>query len=340
MLKKILCIIISLVLIFTGCSKNSFNNTNNNNCIIDANNNTVYIRENNKELTIASVYAVAVPFLSALKLTDRVKAINVKSNFWKDVDPNYDNADSIGRGTIDFEKLAKVHPDCVIHRSNDKQVKDKIDKLGIDLISIKVENIDDILYTIEILSKYFGVEDRAELIRNYINNKFSYIDSIVDGIKDDEKKTAILMGGNLGRVAGSDMLQSFMINKAGGKCVVLESKDNNWIDIGVEKIFKYNPDFIFLTSSTPLNYDADEIYNDNTWSDLNAVKNKNIYQIPTSYDSWDLPGISTVLGTFYMLYKMYPNHFDLNQLRNEINEYYYMMFNQTFDDDFLKLNLE
>lgn len=338
MLKKILSIILSIVIILTGCNKNLKKNISEN-YIVDANNNYINIRDNKNELTIASVYAVAVPFLSALKLTDRVKAINVKSNFWKEVDKNYEKADVIGRGTIDFEKLAKVNPDCVIHRSNDKQVKDKIDKLGIDLISIKVESIDDIINTIDMLSKYFGVEDRAELVKNYIHNKFDYIDSITESINEDEKKTAILMGSNLGRVAGKDMLQSFMINKAGGKSLVIESKDNNWVDIGVEKIFKYNPDFIFLTSSAPLNYDENEIYNDKTWSDLNAVKNKNIFQIPTAYDSWDLPGISAVLGTFYMLYKMYPEHFDLNQLRTEINEYYYMMFGQTFDDNFLRLNL-
>lgn len=340
MLKKILCIILSIVIILSGCKQNSIKNNISDNHIIDANNNIINIKITKNELTIASVYAVSVPFLSALKLTDRVKAINVKSNFWKEVDKNYEKADTIGRGTIDFEKLAKVNPDCVIHRSNDKQVKDKIDKLGIDLISIKVENIDDIINTIDILSKYFGVEDRGDLIKNYINNKFDYIDSITESINEDEKKTAILMGSNLGRVAGEDMLQSFMINKAGGKSVVIESKDNNWVDIGVEKIFKYNPDFIFLTSSAPLNYDENEIYNDKIWSDLNAIKNKNIFQIPTTYDSWDLPGISAVLGTFYMLYKMYPEHFDLNQLRTEINEYYYMMFGQTFDDDFLRLNLD
>ena len=100
MFKKILCIILSIVIILAGCKQNSIKNNISDNHIIDANNNIINIKNNKNELTIASVYAVSVPFLSALKLTDRVKAINVKSNFWKEVDENYEKADTIGRGTM------------------------------------------------------------------------------------------------------------------------------------------------------------------------------------------------------------------------------------------------
>ena len=323
-----------------SCSDNISIKENSTNIIIDASNNNLSIKENASEITAASVYAVAVPFFSALKMTDRVKAVNTKSKFWKDVDINLRNADTVGKGVVNIEKLAKINPTCLVHRSNDKSTVDQVKKLGIDVLCIKVENVDDIINTLNLMGKYFGEEENAKKTIDYIENEFEKIDNIVKNIPDDKRKTAIVMGGSLGRVAGIDMLQSFMIEKAGGICKVEEAKDHNWVDIGVEKIFMYNPDFIFLTSSSSLDYDVDEIYESETWRAMNASINKNIYNIPSKLDSWDMPGISCVIGTMYMLYKMYPEYFSKEELVEEINEYYTLMFDKTFDEKYLGYTLE
>ena len=339
--KRILSLIIVVLLFLISCNINKNSNyVLKENEFYDASNNVLSIKENAEELTAASVYAVSVPFFSALKMTDRVKAVNVKSKFWKDVDPNLDKADSVGKGVVDLEKLASVAPSCLVHRSNDKTTVDQVKKLGIDVLCIKVENVEDIINTLDMMGMYFGKMDEANKVKRYIEGKFSKIDGIVNEIDDSEKKTAILMGGTYGRVAGKDMLQSFMINKAGGICLVEEEKDHNWVDIGIERIFTYNPDFLFLTSSTSLDYDKEEIISDKAWSEVNAVKNNNIFYIPSKLDSWDMPSLSCVIGTMYMLHKMYPNHFTKEDLEKEIDEYYNLMFGKTFDESYLGYSLE
>jgi len=72
---------------------------------------------------------------------------------------------------------------------------------------------------------------------------------------------------------------------------------------------------------------------------MTAEKNKNIYVIPAAIDSWDLPGISCVIGTMYMLYKMYPEYFSLQDFQKEIDDYYTFMFGRTFDADYLGYEL-
>lgn len=72
-----------------------------------------------EKATIASAYAVAVPFIEALGLGERVLAVNVKSNFWKEADPFLAEAGSVGRGTVDLEAFAAVALSVLIHRSND-----------------------------------------------------------------------------------------------------------------------------------------------------------------------------------------------------------------------------
>jgi len=107
------------------------------------------------------------------------------------------------------------------------------------------------------------------------------------------------------------------------------------VNIGVETVFKWNPDVIFCTSSTPLNYTVNGILTDPAWSAMT----KNIFVVPTQIDSWDMPGISCAIGTMYMLYRMYPKYFSAEQLQSEIDEYYTFMFGKTFDNAYLGYDL-
>lgn len=343
-MKKFISLLLIICCVFSVCACSSASDSDipdGAKTVIDGSGAEVVIPENNDELTIASVYAVSVPFLKALQLTDRVVAINVKSNFWTSVDEYLDAAGSVGRGKVDLEALAKYAPDVLVHRSNDPDTLEAVGELGVQLLCISAEDMESIYYTLEMMGEYFGKEERADEVIQWMDAKFAYIDSIVAQIPEDERVTALCMGGELGRIAGGDMLQSWMIEKAGGICVANDVENNsNWITIGVEAIFDMNPDYIFCTSSTALDYKVDEILTDPTWSDISAVKNNHVSVIPAKIDSWDLPGVEAELGTMWMLHQMYPEYFTLEQLEAEIEDYYMFMFGETFDPEYLGYTLE
>ena len=298
------------------------------------------IPEEPENATIASVYAVAVPFIEALGLGDRVLAINVKSNFWKEADPALAKAGSVGRGTVDLEALAAFNPSVLIHRSNDPETIEAVQRINIPVVCITVEDMDDITDTLTMLGRYFGAEDRAGEVIGWMNSKFRMIDAIVAEIPEGERKTVLVLGGESGRIAADDMLQAWMAEKAGGIYVADNTANNrNWVNVGVEQIFTWNPQFVFATSSTPLDYSIEELMVEDARSAVEAVKNGSFYQIPAKLDSWDIPGVSCVLGTMYMLHKMYPEHFSQEQLEQEVAEYYEFMFGKTFDGSYLGYDL-
>ena len=298
------------------------------------------IPEEPENATIASVYAVAVPFIEALGLGDRVLAINVKSNFWKEADPALAEAGSVGRGTVDLEALATYNPTVLIHRSNDLETIEAVQRINIPVLCITVEDMDDITDTLTMLGRYFGAEDRAGEVIGWMNSRFQMIDAIVAEIPEGERKTVLVLGGESGRIAADDMLQAWMAEKAGGIYVADDTANNrNWVNVGVEQIFTWNPEFIFATSSTPLDYSIEELMGEDAWSAVTAVQKAQFHQIPAKLDSWDIPGVSCVLGTMYMLHKMYPEHFSLEQLEREVAEYYQFMFGKTFEDSYLGYDL-
>ena len=301
--------------------------------ITDAAGRKITVRPNAKELTAASVYAVSAPFFTALGISDRVKAVNLKTGFWALADPALGAADTVGRGTVDLEKLAEIHPDVLIHRIHDEKTVEAVSKLGIDVICIRVESVDDVKNTLIMLGEYFGAQERAEKAIDWIEGEFRSIRKITDTIPEKERKTALLMGGRIGRAAGADMLQSWMIETAGGIPVVKEAEDQSWVDIGVERIFAYDPDVIFLTGSTAREYTIEELYGDPAWSALKAVRNRQIFAMPAEKDPWDLPGLSCVTGTAFMLRKMYPDRFSAEDLEDHADSYYRFMFGRCFDKE-------
>ena len=300
------------------------------------------IPDRDENTTIASVYAVAVPFIVALELSEQVLAVNVKSTFWTDTDVHLAAAGTVGRGTVDLEALAKYAPGVLIHRSNDLATVDAVtSKLGIDVLCITVESFEDIKYTLTMLGQYFGKEERASEVCMWLDSKFKMIDTIVADISEDERSTALMLGGEPGRIAGGDMLQSWMIEKAGGRCVASALSENRgWVDAGVETIFEWNPEFIFCTSSTPLDYSIQSLLSASAWSAVTAVIDENVFLLPSSIDSWDMPGISCAIGTMFMLNKMYPEYFSIEQLECEVEEYYTFMFGKTFESSYLGYDLE
>ncbi len=298
------------------------------------------IPESGTDITIASVYAVSVPFIVALGLSDNVAAINCKSYFWTDNVQALADAGTVGRGVVDLEALAGYRPYVFIHRANDSKTVDAVKELGIDVLCIKAESMEDVIFTLRMMGRYFGSEERAEEVIAYINEKFEYIDSITAKIPEEERVTAITMGGEYGRIAGEDMIQSWMIEKAGGICGAKDiTNDCNWSQIGTERLFELNPDYLFLTSSTTLDYTREEIMSDSAWSAMESVKNDRVRQIPARIDSWDMPGVVSVIGTMWMLNQMYPEYFTTEQLQQEIDEYYTLMFGRTFDAEYLGYEL-
>lgn len=335
-MKKILLktITICLILCLFGCNKEDIKPSKKIvGTIIDGANREVNVYEDRNDVTAASVYFVATPFFVALDITDRVLAVNTRNSFWLNADEGLKKAGTVGKGTVDLEKLAIYNPSVLVHRSNDPKTIEAVEKLGIDTICITVENADDIINTLKILGTYFGVEERANEVINWFNSKIEYIDSVVDTIPQEERKTAMLIGGELGRVAGSDMMQTWMIEKAGGIPVIQEYENHDWINIGVEKVLDYNPEVLFCTSSAARSYSIEDILNNEAYSEMIAVNNMNIFDIPTKLDSWDMPGLSCELGIMYMLHKMYPDYFSKEDLEDQVDDYYRFMFGRCFDKE-------
>ena len=80
-------LIFAIILSLTACASGGKTpDAPGENQIMDATGKIIDIPEDPSSATIASVYAVTVPPIVALGLSDRVLAVNTKSRFWTDAD--------------------------------------------------------------------------------------------------------------------------------------------------------------------------------------------------------------------------------------------------------------
>lgn len=342
MKKRLASLLLCTALVFSlcACGEGGKQNVITGPSVTDAAGRELAIPEDGSAERIASVYGTAVPFIVALQLSGQVDAINCKSNFWTKADEALGRAGTVGRGVVDLEALAECGATVLVHRANDAETVEAVEKLGVEVLCIQAEDMDEIYSTLKLMGEYFGKNDRAAEVIGWMDAKFAKIDGIVSQIPESERHTALVMGGELGRIAGGDMIQSWMLEKAGGICVAKDTEnDARWLDIGVETVFSWDPEYIFCTSSASLDYTVDEVLEDSAWSAVKAVKNGHVAQIPSKLDTWDMPGIAAVIGTFWMLHEMYPEYFSVSELEAEIDEYYNFMFGRSFDAEYLGYEL-
>lgn len=284
--------------------------------------------------SIALCYRVVIRFLLNLDMGDRITGIGKTEDFLEELQPSLRDCADVGKGVADIEALAELDPDLFIHKSSDVDTLDAVENIGIPAVGINVETPEDMLVALDVLGKVCGAEEKAGKLIDYYRKSIADAEELAASIDDNDRKTAIVMGTSIGKVADGSMLQGLMLEKAGGiNCAATLKATELWPTAGTEQIFEWDPDYIFITGSESAVYTVSDIYKDKSWSELKAVRNKHVYLIPASSDSWEFPGITSVLGINYMMKTMYPDLISDEDYENKVNEFYELAYGRTFSRD-------
>ena len=342
----VLVLCVATMLAAVGCSSSEtdrsvhnageiVNETDSELTLIDQAGREVTVKKNPE--SIALCYRVVIRFLLNLDQGDKIKGMGKTEAFLEELQPSLKECADVGKGVADIEALAELNPDLFIHKSSDIDTLDAVQNIGIPSVGINVETPEDMLVALDILGKVCNARDRAKLLIDYYKNGITELEELSSSIENGDRKTAIVMGTSIGKVADGSMLQGLMLEKAGAiNCASDLNATELWPTAGTEQIFEWNPDYIFITGSESAVYTVDDIYKDKSWSELNAVKNNHVYLIPAACDSWEFPGIVSMLGIEYMMRTMYPDLISDKDLEQDVNAFYNLAYGREFSRHKLK----
>lgn len=232
---------------------------------------------------------------------------------------------------LNIEAIVALKPDVIIMHPT-KEGDDTVQKLldqNIKVVTINPESQELLQADIVKVGEAIGEVENAKKLIAYYDEKIKYITEKLSSV--EKRKTVYIAGahGFLSTCSG-DFYQHELVEIAGGIDVAGELK-GGWNDVSVEQVISWNPDVIASVMYCPEGKPED-ILKRSEIQGLNAVKNKEVYQIPSNIAAWDMPQPTSVLAILWMSKTLYPEVFTDLDIQAEANEYYSSFYGKSFDE--------
>ncbi len=294
---------------------------------------------------IVSGYYISSSACIALGLTDKMVGIEDKSAkrpIYKLAAPALIDLPNVGSAkAFDLEACIATEPDLVILPMKQKDTAQTLQEMGIATLLVLPESHEQLIEMFTLIGTATNTVKQAEKLISYYNTKLSAVTELTRDIPDDEKPVVYLGStGDILRTAPREMYQASLITTAGGKNAGDVLEGSSWTDIDNETFLTMNPDIIVIPTdnfavSSP-DYTAEDVMNNPTFSDVTAVKNSAVYQMPVGYEAWDSPVPSGILGTLWMLKTLHPELYPAEQFATDVNEFYTVFYGFSVNEQDLR----
>lgn len=283
---------------------------------------------------IVSSYYVSTSMLIGLGVQDKVVGIekNAKNReMYKKVAPEFLELPGVGTGKeINVEECMNLNPDLVIIPTRLQDFIPQFEELGIPVLAIEPEDLDNFMNTVKMLGTAIGAEEKSNEFIKYYEDTLTKVNDLTN---DVENKPNVYLGGtdSILKTCTSKMYQNYMFEVSGANNVTSELTDGYWTNISVEQLIKYNPDYIYIVGYA--SYGIDDVLNDSRLQDINAVKNKNVYIFPSTIEPWDYPTPSSILGMLWTTSNLHSDIYSVDSFKKDAKEFYKDFFNLEVSDE-------
>lgn len=294
---------------------------------------------------IVSGYYISSSACIALGLTDKMVGIEDKSTkrpIYKLAAPALIDLPNVGSAkAFDLEACIATEPDLVILPMKQKDTAQTLQEMGIATLLVLPESHEQLIEMFTLIGTATNTVKQAEKLISYYNTKLSAVTELTRDLADDEKPVVYLGStSDILRTAPREMYQASLITTAGGKNAGDVLEGSSWTDIDNETFLTMNPDIIVIPTdnfavSSP-DYTAEDVMNNPTFSDVTAVKNSAVYQMPVGYEAWDSPVPSGILGTLWMLKTLHPELYPAEQFAADVNEFYTVFYGFSVNEQDLR----
>lgn len=251
-----------------------------------------------------------------------------------------------GTQTGNYETFIAAKPDIILEGTkpsiDERQQKfGSIPVVGVSAGSSASNYEDDALtqYENEIrfLGELLGAQKSAESLITYYKDAMSYVNKIVATVPDAEKIKVYYAEGKDG--FSTDPVGSMhtrLLEFCGGKNVadVTLKPGYGMAETSLEQIALWDPDMIIIGRGSQATL-YQTITTDSRWSELRAVKNKQVFLRQDNPLSWfdGPPGPCQMVGMYWMVNKLYPDKTQKLDLKAKVKEFYTKFFHYDLTDD-------
>lgn len=235
-----------------------------------------------------------------------------------------------------IEEITKLKPDVVIQWADQgdaaKMIK-PIEDLGIPVIGLKYGTQEDLEAWVKIFSQLLDKQERGDDLLNRMHTTMSSLETAAKAQKQHPKALFLRRAGDGGYNAGVGSKQGYMntwMTIAGAENVGADAEYSTTSSVNVEQIITWNPEVIFTSATTPLT--PGDIYADSALSQVEAVKHKRVYAVPSGGFWWDPPSAESHLMMRWAAQLISPEA-KSRDLRADMRENYEFLYGHKLTDE-------
>lgn len=362
--KKNLTLLLSVLLIFglVGCgnsNKETATTTNSGQgkypyTISDQAGIQISIEKQYTRVAMTSVRPIPAAYLAATGSINELVGINpssmtaAKSSMLAVLAPGIVNLETgyVEGNNTNVEELLKLKPDVAFCLNTNTEEIAALEAVGIRAVGMETNGTDAIeLFSqwAKLIGDVMGKENQAGAIIDRSRAVAQKVKEVAATIPENEKKTIMFLytdDGTTIKVGGSKLYSQYWSETIGSKNAAAEV--SNVAVVNMEQIYKWDPDFIFITNFTETQ--PEDLYNNKypgqDWSSLKAVKEKHVYKIPLGVYRWFTPTSDGALMLEWTAQKVYPKYFNYYNIETEIKDHYAKFYNYKLTDQELALILK
>lgn len=241
-----------------------------------------------------------------------------------------------GKQNADYNAIIAQNPDVVfVGHGEDKETVNKIqEKFGqIPVLDVEGDNnLTDIVPSINFMGKILGEENRSNELVSFYKNVSDKVKNKVSSIPESEKKKVYYAKGANGLTTfAPESPQVQLITLCGGLNVVQSPASKGGMGVSMDLVSQWNPDVI-ITSDSQF---YQNVYSNQSWQSVNAIKNKQVYLAPQSPFNWfeNPPGANTIIGIPWTAKVLYPAKFTDLDIKSLTKEFYSEFYHYNLTDD-------
>lgn len=283
---------------------------------------------------IVSGYYISTSMLVSLGLNDKLVGIESKAEkrpLYKLAAKELLELPKVGTAKdFDLEGCIALKPDLVILPKKLTEQAKTLSDAGITVIVINPENEKLLKESIEMVATATGTTEKAKKLLSYYDEQYAKLEKLT---KDSKEKPSVYLAGtsDILTVASGKMYQNSVIEKAGGVNVAKDLTDDQWAKISYEQLLKYNPDMIVIIPEAE--FTKEDVLKDPQLANLNAVKNKAVYEMPSDFEAWDSPVPSCVLGSMWLASIIDEEGYSFDDFKNDAAGFYKEFYNVDIDKE-------
>lgn len=230
------------------------------------------------------------------------------------------------------ESILTLNPDVVVQwGDHGSEIIRPLENAGLDVVGLSYGTQEDLAAWIRLFATMLGKPARGQAILAKINSELERVRSSTTGLASPPPKVLYFLqfSGGL-EVAGASTYNDYYIKLVGATSPASGTKSmQGFAGVDVEQVLAWDPDIVLLG-----NFDdavPADVYGDDVWQGVSAVRSRRVYKVPLGGYRWDPPGQESPLMWRWLSQIAFPSS-GTSDLRSRIVTSYKFLYGYTPTD--------